>query len=75
LNTSRKEWIKESIEQLESTIELFQKSHDMSQFRHKKAFACNRKHKHFQAIDHEQKKSFFERYRVRLDVQGEVIVV
>lgn len=68
-------WISDAIDQLESTIQFFTQYHDISAFRHKKAFACNKKHRVFQEIDNELNKKFFRKYRVRLDVQAEIIVV
>jgi len=41
----------------------------------KKAFACNKQHKHFQEIDNELNLRFFKKYKVRIDVQADIIVV
>ena len=53
LNDSPKDWLSATIEQLESTIQFFMDNHDLSGYKHKKAFACNKKHRHFQEIDNE----------------------
>jgi hypothetical protein len=68
-------WISSAIGQLESTIVLFMANHDISIFRHKKAFACNRKRDKFYVIDHELNLRFFRTYGVRIDVQAEIIVI
>ncbi|CAD5283814.1 MULTISPECIES: hypothetical protein [unclassified Imperialibacter] len=70
-----KKWIPGALEQLESTIKLFIANHDISAFRHKKAFACNKRHRHFEEIDNELNLHFFRTYGFRIDVQVEVIIV
>jgi len=75
LNNTPKDWLSDTIEQLESTIQFFMDNHDLSSFKHKKAFACNKKHRHFQEIDNELNLRFFRKYRFRIDVQAEIIVV
>lgn len=75
LKDQGKGWVADAIEQLSSTIQFFSESHDLKLFKHKKAFACNRRHKHFQEIDNELNLKFFRRNKVRLDVQATVIVI
>lgn len=75
LKNEAKGWITDAIEQLESTIEFFKENHDINAFRHKKAFACNKKHRHFQEIDNETNLAFFRKHKVRIDLQAEIIVV
>jgi len=75
LKDQAKGWITEAIEQLESTIQFFIESHDITIYKHKKAFACNKQHKHFQEIDNELNLRFFKKYKVRIDVQADIIVV
>lgn len=68
-------WISDAKGQLENTIKLISKNHDLSNFRYKKAFACNRKHPSFTVIDTAERKSFFERTGgFRIDVQAEIVV-
>jgi hypothetical protein len=74
-DTARKSWKTDAVEQLESTIELFKENHDINTFRHKKAFACNKQHKHFQEVDNELNLTFFRKHKVRIDIQAEIIVV
>jgi hypothetical protein len=68
-------WIEEAIEQLESTIKLFVKRHGQPTQRHRKAFACNRAHPHFQEFDNERNQRFFQTFGFRLDAQAEIIIV
>ncbi len=68
-------WVNDAIEQLESTIQFFIANHNIHAFRHKKAYACNKKHRHFQEIDNELNLHFFRNYGVRIDVQAQIIVI
>jgi hypothetical protein len=70
LKEVEKSWTTEAIKQLEITIKQFIAEHDISVYRHKRAFACNRKHPRFQVIEPSLKKRFFDTYRVRLNIQG-----
>ena len=65
-------WRADAIEQLKSTIEFLRQHHDLTPFRHKKAFACNKKRQSFQQIDHEEKLRFFREYDFRLDLQATI---
>ena len=68
-------WISDAKGQLENTIRLISENHDLSSFRYKKAFACNRKHPSFTVIDIAERRSFFERTRgFRIDVQAEIVI-
>lgn len=75
LKDQRAEWIEVAKEQLVSTIELLLKNHDISGYRYKKAFACNRKRGKFAYIDNEENLTLFRRTGFRIDVQAEVVVV
>jgi hypothetical protein len=75
LKDEAKNWITNAIEQLESTIRFFIENHDITVFKHKKAFACNKQHSRFQVIDNEFNLRFFRKYGVRIDIQTEVIIV
>jgi hypothetical protein len=73
LKDQRKEWKSDAIEQLESTIQFFIANHDIAIYRHKKAFACNKKHPQFQKTEHGLNIRFFRTYGVRLAIQAEVV--
>lgn len=70
-------WVTATIEQLRSTILFLRDSHneEVDEYRHKKAFACNKRRPHFYEIDNELNLSFFRNYGFRIDVQGTILVV
>jgi hypothetical protein len=73
LKDQRADWKSDAIAQLESTIKFFINNHDITVYKHKKAFACNKKHPQFQKIEHELNLRFFRTYGVRLGIQAEVV--
>ena len=72
LKEVKSSWISDAVEQLEITIQHFIANHDIGIFRHKRAFACNKKHPNFHVIDNETKRRFFDTYRIRLNVQATI---
>ena len=74
LKVVSKGWLTDAIGQLESTIKFFNEFHTTS-FKHKKAFVCNKSHRHFQEIDNEFNLRFFKNYGFRIDVQAQIIMV
>jgi len=75
LKNQREGWIADAIAQLESTIRFFMEHHDISRFRYKKAFACNKRHRPFKVIDNEVRRRFFSNCHFHVDVQAHIIVV
>jgi hypothetical protein len=75
LKDQMKNWKTDAIAQLESTIQFFKAHHDITAYKIKKAFACNKKHQRFQEIDQEQNLRFFREYGFRIDAQAEIIIV
>ena len=75
LNTAPKDWITVSKEQLLSTIKFILESHDISRYKKRKAFACNKKRKAFAVIDNEENLSLFNKTGFRIDIQAEIVVV
>lgn len=69
-----KKWITGAIEQLESTISFFSLNYNIDEYRHKKVFASN-KGKKFQEVDNELNLSFYRRYKFRIDIQSEIIII
>ncbi|MEA1922787.1 MAG: hypothetical protein U9N63_09025 [Pseudomonadota bacterium] len=68
-------WLTTATKQLKNTIKFLSESHDLSEFRYKKAYACNRKHPHFTKIEHETRKRFFEETNgFRIDAQAEIVI-
>lgn len=68
-------WRQHAIEQLESSIQFLLAHHDVSRFRHKKAFACNKRRPAFVTVDNELQLQFRREYGFRIDVQATVVVV
>lgn len=68
-------WISDAIKQLESTIDLFKNNHEINNFKYKKAFVCNKRHRHFQEVDNESNLNFFRKHKVRLDIQAEILII
>jgi len=77
LKDQRAHWLPHAMAQLESTIKLLHTHHavDLKSFRHKKAFACNRRNGAFRRIDQETQLRFFRLYGFRIDVQSTVLVL
>lgn len=75
LKDQSKKWTQHAINQLGSTVIFFIENHDISIYKYKKAFACNKKHPHFQEIDNELNLHFFRTYGVRIDLQARIIFV
>ncbi len=66
-------WIPVAIGQLKNTIRLITESHNITQIKYKKAFACNKRHPNFKTIDNELSKRFFnESNGFRLDINSEI---
>ncbi len=74
LKDQRSQWIKKAVEQLENTMKLLHENHDLTKFKFKKAFACNREHRRFVTIDNERNKRFFQTYGFRIDIQAEIVI-
>jgi hypothetical protein len=67
-------WQTGAVDQLISTIHFLNERHDISAFKHKKAFACNKKRPRFQQIDNEFNLAFYRKYGFRIDIQAEIII-
>ena len=77
LKNKKSSWKTDAINQLESTIQFLQEAHGdiLSKYKHKKAFACNKKARHFQEVDQELNLKFFRKYKFRIDVQATIVIV
>lgn len=68
-------WLPKAVDQLENTITLMSASHDLSTFKYKKAYACNKKHPFFTKIDIETRMRFFRSTKgFRLDAQARIVI-
>jgi hypothetical protein len=68
-------WQSHAIDQLDSTIDFLVNNHDISQYKKRKAFACNKKRDKFVVIDNEFNKAFYNRTTFRIDIQAEIVIV
>lgn len=68
-------WQKQAIDQLISTIQFLLDTHDLSQYKKRKAIASNKKREKFVVIDSELNLSLFRKTGFRIDIQSEVIVL
>lgn len=67
-------WLPKAKRQLENTIELLNVNDSSKKFKHKKAYACNKKHPNFTVIDVAERKSFFEKTGYRIDAQAKIVI-
>ena len=68
-------WIRHAVdEQLQTTIDHFKDNYDISQYKHKKAYACNRRHPNFHVSYKEKMSQFFSRNRIRLSLEATIII-
>ena len=76
LKNERGNWIQKGITQLGSTIELFDIAHPKKkeQYKHRKAFICNKKHPHFHTIDNGKKIKFYRTYYFHLFIQAKIVI-
>jgi hypothetical protein len=74
LKVQGKDWISKAKSQLENTIRLINENHTLSNFKYKKAYACNRKHPNFNILESSTKKDFFDKTGFRIDAQAEVVI-
>ncbi len=68
-------WQSHAINQLDSTIDFLVNNHDISLYKKRKAFACNKKRDKFVVIDNEFNKAFYNRTTFRIDIQAEIVIV
>lgn len=68
------DWIQRNIDQLESTIRLFRENHDCDAFKHREAYAANRKHPSYHFSHKVQMNEFHSRTKFRLLIQNTIRV-
>lgn len=68
-------WLPIAKAQLCNTINLLHTYHNLSVFKYKKAYACNKKHPYFTVINAAERKAFFEKTNgFRIDAQTEIVI-
>jgi len=70
LKNKSSNWVSEGMNQLEVTIKNFDNNHGLLNYQHKRAFVANKKHPYFRVIDVEKKRKFWDKYRVRLNIDA-----
>jgi hypothetical protein len=66
-------WIAKAIGQLKSTIEIFSDNHDLNQFKHKRAFASNKKYPGYSYQMQDEMDDFKRETKVRLIIEANEI--
>ncbi len=74
LKEQKPPWQSGALEQLVSTIDFLKENHDISQYKNRKVFACNKKLEKFVAFDNEENQRFLRETTFRKDFQTEIIV-
>ncbi len=68
-------WISHAVdEQLQTTIDHFKSNHDISKYKYKRAFVCNKKHPHFRVSYKDKMASFYQKNNVRLSLVREIVL-
>lgn len=67
-------WRTAALEQLVSTIIFLKENHDISQYKNRKIYACNKKREKFVVFDNEENQRFYKETTFRKDFQTEIIV-
>lgn len=74
-NVEKKNWITEAVEkQLQPTIDKFIANHDISAYRKKFAYVCNRSHPQFKSSRMELMNDFKNRNGVRLCIVNKIVI-
>lgn len=68
-------WQSDALSQLMSTIEFLEENHNISQYKVRKVFACNKKRDQFIAFDNEDSQRFVKETTFRKDFQTEIIIL
>lgn len=75
LKDQRKSYIKHTVkDQLITTILIFKQNHDISAFKHKLAYVCNRQHRRFEYSHKEDMQRFRNTYGVRLNISCDIVI-
>lgn len=67
-------WITHAVdEQLQTTIDHFKVNYDISKYKYKRAFACNKKYPNFRVSYKEKMNAFYNKNRIRLNLVREIV--
>lgn len=74
LKNQMTQWIPHAVdEQLQTTIDHFKTNYDITKYKHKRAFACNKRFPRFRASNKEKMNAFYQKNHIRLNLQKEII--
>lgn len=67
-------WITHAVdEQLQTTIDNFKANHDISKYKYKRAFACNKRFPNFRISYKDKMNAFYNKNHIRLNLVREII--
>jgi hypothetical protein len=75
LKNQKPPWQSHAIGQLKSTIKFLLDNHDISKYKKKKVFACNKKKEKFVSFDNEENLKLFRETGFRIDIQANVLII
>ncbi len=74
LKKQQDRWIQHALVQLATTINVFKECHDINKYKHKLAYACNKRHPYFAVSHKEEMQQFRYKYGVRLVIGCDIMV-
>lgn len=74
LKNRSKDWVKENIGQLKSTISLFVSNHDYQKWRKRTAYASNNRHPQFMCSHRTEMQDFYNRTHFFLRIVAKIII-
>lgn len=75
LKNQKEDWIRRAVtEQLETTVTLFGKNHSLEGYSKKLAYACNKRHPHFQSSKMDLMNAFRHKTGFRLVLVNEIVI-
>lgn len=75
LKDQRENWIEHAVnDQLLTTVNVFKKCHDINTFRHRVAYACNKKHPMFAKSHRTMMQKFKNEHGVRLVICRDIVI-
>lgn len=74
LKDQKARWITHAVdEQLQTTIDNFKANHDLSKYKYKRAFVCNKKSPNFRVSYKEKMNAFYIKNGIRLNLIREIV--
>jgi hypothetical protein len=72
LKEQKEKWLTHAVEQLEATITTFNENYDITSFRFRRAYACNRRRPNFAVSFKNRQKKFYDDNHVVLRIGTEI---